>query len=154
MLEGKNIEAVIEETGQIVACTSGLSMYPMLRNRKDTVVIEKAKGRLMLHDVPLYRLSTGKLVLHRIIKVTPDGYVIRGDNLYKSEYGVTDNNIIGVLKSFYRGKRQYDCNKSRSYKLYVLYIRISYPVRYVLFGLIRPAGGRLWHFLSKKSVRK
>ncbi len=125
MLDCKNIEEALDTAGEVAACTWGLSMYPMLRNKKDTVIIEKLHRKLKRYDVPLYRLSSGKLVLHRIIKLTPDGYIIRGDNLYKNEYNVTDDNIIGVLKAFKRGDRLYDCATSKLYKIYIFYIRVS-----------------------------
>lgn len=62
-------------------------MYPMIRNKCDMVVIAKVERELKKHYVPVYRLKSGKLVMHRIIKITKNGdYIIRGDNTYKFEY--------------------------------------------------------------------
>ncbi len=150
MLEaaGNRVETVLIEIGEIAACTSGVSMYPMLRNRKDMAVIAAVNGELQKDDVALYRVPKGKLILHRIIKVKPDIYVIRGDNLYKKEY-VPKEWVIGVLKGFHRGKRYVDCNQSRGYKVYILYIKISYPLRYLVFRFIRPIFGKFKRFLKK-----
>lgn len=152
MLEtgGKNIEAVLAEKGEVISSTSGVSMYPMLRHRQDMVVVKKVERPLRKNDVPLYRLKSGKLVLHRILKVTDKGYIIRGDNLYKKEYNITDDNIIGLLKAFYRNGKYYDCETSLAYKLYVTYIRISYPLRFILFHKLRPILGRAKRFILKK----
>ena len=136
--EGGSIEKALERDGEIVVSTAGLSMYPMLRNKQDVVVIKKAEGRLKKHDVPLYRTDSGKLLLHRIIKVTDNGYLIRGDNLLNTETDVTDNNIIGVLKCFYRGGKFVDCEKSLKYKIYVFWISINYPLRYFWKKTVRP----------------
>ena len=57
-------------------------MYPMLRHRRDTVVIKSIDGEISKNDVVVYRVKSGKLVLHRVLKITPDVFVIRGDNLY------------------------------------------------------------------------
>ena len=44
-------------------------------------------------------------MLHRIIQVREDDYVILGDNCIGKEYGIRDEDIIGVLTSFtFRGK--------------------------------------------------
>ena len=45
----KEIEQVLETEGVCVSTTVGTSMYPMLRNRRDTIVVKKAVGRLYLH---------------------------------------------------------------------------------------------------------
>ena len=142
-----HIEEQLALSGEVMVCTSGISMLPMLRNRRDMVVITKVKRPLERHDVPLYRLDSGKLVLHRILKVTDGGYIIRGDNLYFNEF-VKDEQIIGVLKAFYRSGKYYDCEKSTAYKLYTVYVRVSYPFRRLWKLKIRPVLSRIKHFLS------
>lgn len=142
-----HIEEQLALSGEVMVCTSGISMLPMLRNRRDMVVIAKVKRPLERHDVPLYRLDSGKLVLHRILKVTDGGYIIRGDNLYFNEF-VKDEQIIGVLKAFYRSGKYYDCEKSTAYKLYKVYVRLSYPFRRLWKFKIRPILSRIKHFLS------
>lgn len=126
------IEDVLKEQGLFVRSTSGYSMYPMLRDRKDTVVIVPCEGRLKKYDVPLYK-SEGRYILHRIIEVRPDSYVIRGDNCMRTEYGITDADILGVLKTFYRDDKEVNMN-GIGYKLYV----------------------RIWHhsFVLRKIIRK
>lgn len=126
-----NIENVIEQQGEIIACSSGFSMFPMLRNRKDMVVIVKPSKKPRLHDVVLYRTSGGKLLLHRIIKILENEYIIRADNRFNKEYGVTEADVFGILKGFYRNGKYIDCEKSKLYKLYVLYNRISLPFRFI-----------------------
>ena len=97
------IEEKLKNNEDIYSLTSGISMEPMLRQHRDIVIIKRVNGRLKRNDVPLYRRAgCDRFVLHRILKVTSDGYVIRGDNLYTKEYDVKDGDIIGVLKAFYR----------------------------------------------------
>lgn len=147
--ENLSIEKVLEEKGEITLCSAGTSMYPMLRNKRDMVVIEKLDRKLKNNDVPLYRLDSGKLVLHRILRVKKNGYVIRGDNLYKKELNITDKNIIGVLKGFSREGIYYDCATSKKYKAYVIYIRLSYPMRHVLRKCIIPCLSFVKHKILK-----
>ena len=48
------IEDVLAREGVYVGTTAGVSMWPLLRHRRDTVVVEPCAGRLRVHDVPLY----------------------------------------------------------------------------------------------------
>lgn len=146
----RSIEAAIEKEGEIITSSAGISMYPMLRNKRDMIVVEKVTRKLKKHDVPVYRLASGKLVMHRILKVTDNGYIIRGDNLFKKELNVTDDMIIGVLKSFYRNEKHYVCAESKVYKFYVLWIRASYPLRWFYEKLIRPILRKIKHLLLGK----
>ena len=132
-----SIDALIAKHGESITSTAGFSMYPMLRNRRDMVVIEKVNRPLKKHDVPLYRAKSGKLLLHRILKVESDRYIIRGDNTYVLEY-VPKENVIGVLKEFYRNGKRYDCATSKKYKVYVFFMRLFYPFRFVWKKAIRP----------------
>lgn len=127
------IEDIISSQGIYVCTTSGSSMYPMLRDRRDTVAVSPCRGRLKKNDIPLYRRGE-QYVMHRIIKVLPDSYIIRGDNCAHSEYGITDENIIGVLTEFYRGDKHIDLN-GIPYRLYVISARWSYPFRYVYYSV-------------------
>ena len=132
------IEDVLEEQKFFAGSTCGVSMYPMLRHRRDTIVIKPVEGRLSKFDVPLYK-DNGRYVLHRVIKVLPDAYIIRGDNLISKEY-VTDDKIIGKLVEFYRNPKDVSKIKAKDakpvnmdgfkYKLYVRAMHYSFPIRF------------------------
>lgn len=130
MNSSTNIENILKDKGVFVSTTVGVSMYPMLRNRNDTIVIKPVTERLKKYDVPLYKRGDA-YVLHRIIKVTPDGYVICGDNCMNKEYHVTDGDIIGVLSGFFRGNKEVDMS-GLSYKAYCRIWVSCYPLRFVI----------------------
>ena len=101
----QTIEQQLAENGFYVSTTVGTSMRPMLRNRRDRVIIRPTDGaRLSKWDLPLYKRPDGKYILHRIIGVRDGYYIIRGDNTYAKEK-VPDEWIIGVMTEFYRGNR-------------------------------------------------
>ena len=135
----RELETVIRQEGFFAGTTVGRSMYPMLRNRKDMIVIEPVKNRLEKYDVPLYK-SNGTYILHRVIKVEPEGYVIRGDNCIAKEY-VTDDMILGVLTEFYRtnrsGKKKKVNMKGFGYFLYVRIWHYTFIPRRVAKALCR-----------------
>lgn len=127
MSKERTIEEVLKEDGLFVSTTVGMSMYPMLRNRKDTIVIRPYEGRLRKYDVPLYKRKDA-YILHRIVKVLPDSYVICGDNCEQKEYDITDAHILGVLTEFYRGEKSIDM-QGLGYKLYARIWCTSFPIR-------------------------
>ena len=102
MPEQQTFEQVLAETGTLVYTNVGDSMMPLLRQHRDLMVIVPPKGRLKRYDVPLYKRDNGQYVLHRILRVRKDDYVICGDNRYSREYGITDRHIIGVLSAIVR----------------------------------------------------
>ena len=141
-----NIEDAILKNGFIVKSTSGVSMWPMLRHRKDMVVIEQVNRPLRKYDVPLYRGGANRYILHRIIGIKPDGtYIIRGDNTYTREY-VKPERVVGVLREFYRNGKHVVCAESKGYKVYIGYKMVSYPFRKIFKIYIKPP---LWRILSK-----
>ena len=121
------IEDIIEKEGYYISTSVGNSMLPFLRERKDTIVIQK-REQYKKFDVVLYKRK-GNYVLHRIIKVLPETFHIRGDNCYYDEY-VKHNEIIGVMVECYRGEKKVKLN-SIFYKLYVCIRVYSYPIRSV-----------------------
>ncbi len=148
MCENGGIEALLAENGIYVGLTKGVSMRPMLREGKDTIMISPVEGRLRKYDVPLYRRGDS-YVLHRIVKVREHDYVICGDNCLNLEYGITDADIVGVLSGFRRGTR-YVSLDSFGYRLYARVHVALYPLR-------RPAmRGRtfLGRILLKKNTEK
>lgn len=123
------IEDVLEKEGFFVTTTVGTSMYPLLRNRKDTVVICPAVLPLKKYDVPLYKRGN-RYILHRIVKVTSTGYVICGDNCLHCEYDITDDQIVGVLSEIVRGDKRIQMD-GICYKLYSKVWVKLYPVRFI-----------------------
>ena len=96
--------------------TRGISMYPLLRNGKDQVVLGPLPEKLKKYDLPLYRRDNGKFVLHRIIRVTPEGYLISGDNQYKLEE-VSRQQMLAVVSAFVRKGRSHTLREP-GYRLY------------------------------------
>lgn len=143
---GGNIERVLAEQGVYMSTTVGVSMWPMLRDRRDTIIIKPNVGRLNKYDVPLYRRGSD-YILHRIIRVLPDSYIICGDNCARKEYGITDGQIIGVLNGFYRGEREIDM-QGRGYRAYVRFWCAVGPLRRAVYRL-RAFAAVIWHKLRR-----
>lgn len=111
-------EEEIRRNGKIIYTNVGDSMMPLIKQGRDVLVISRAEGRLKRYDVPLYKRDSGQYVLHRILKVRENDYVICGDNRCNIEYGITDKHIIGVLTGIIRNGREISVT-DRKYRIYV-----------------------------------
>ena len=95
------IEEEINRTGRLLQTTVGDSMEPMLKNRKNIVVLEKSESILKKYDLPLYKRPNGQYVLHRIIKVRKNDYIICGDNRWRKEK-VPHEWVIAYVTGYYK----------------------------------------------------
>lgn len=127
-------EDIIERDGRLVYTNVGDSMRPLIRQDRDLLIIEKASGRLKKYDVPLYRRDSGQYVLHRILKVRDNDYVICGDNRYHKEYGITDKHIIGVLTAVVRDGKELSVSDPK-YRAYVHLWCDLFPIRAFILRL-------------------
>lgn len=144
---------VINNYGQYVGATVGTSMRPMIRTGIDTVHLVKIERKLKKYDVVLFRRNSGKYVLHRIIKIKKNGdYVICGDNQWQKEYGITDDNMIGVLAGFYRKEKYIPVDKF-GYKLYYHFRVFFRPLRFIPWA-IRRVLSKIYRGIFKRHEKK
>ena len=113
-VEKQTIEEVLLSRGKYIGPTVGVSMLPMLKNRRDTIVVEAKKERLQRLDVALYRRGDA-YVLHRVLQPIEGGYIIRGDNCYSDEK-VPESAVIGVLTEFFRKGKHFYCTDKKYIK--------------------------------------
>ena len=139
-MEKTTFEQELERKGTITYTCRGVSMLPLLRQQKDLFTITKRQGRCRKYDVALYKRADGAYVLHRIVKVLPDGYVFLGDNCLNKEYGITDQDVLGVMTSFVRDGKEYAADAGGCL-FYAKVWYMLYPVR------------RLWKLLKMKLRR-
>ena len=110
-VEKLKIEDVLLEKGVYIGPTVGVSMLPMLKNRRDTIVVRPKTEKLKRLDVALYKRGTA-YILHRVLEPTDTGYIIRGDNCYSDE-NVPEEAVIGVLTEFFRKGKHILCTDEK-----------------------------------------
>ena len=109
--EKLKIEEILAEQGVYVGPTVGVSMLPMLKNRRDTIVVKPKAERLKRLDVALYRRGND-YVLHRVLAPIDGGYLIRGDNCYVDER-IPEEDVFGVLTEFFRKDKHIYCTDKK-----------------------------------------
>ena len=134
-MSSSSFEEILEKEGRLIYTNVGDSMLPMIRQGRDLLVIRRQTGRLGKYDVPLYRRDSGQYVLHRVLKVRENDYVICGDNRWHRETGITDQHILGVLTAIVRDGKEVPVTDLR-YRLYVHLWCDLFPLRaFFLKGL-------------------
>ena len=136
----RTIEEELALNGHSFFQTVGDSMEPLLHNRESTVVIEAKRTPLKRYDVALYRRpATGAYVLHRVVKVLDDAYLICGDNRTWRET-VPDEWVIGVMTGYYEKEQdRYISCESTPYQSYLKTLRLRYAVLW-----LRALPGQVW----------
>ena len=114
-------EDALVEKGFLAETVIGTSMNPLLKEHRDTVVIENIIVPLKKYDVVLFRRGK-QLVLHRIIKINDGYFLIRGDNCIQGEI-VYEKQILGIMTLFCRNGKQYNV-QHQGYRMYsVLWVK-------------------------------
>ena len=126
------IAEALQNGRDVIFTITGNSMAPMLYHRRDKVcLVQPPKKKLLKkYDIPLFVRQDGKYILHRIIAVKAEGYVVRGDNQWSKEYPVLPSQIIGVVKGFWRAGKYIDCDNFW-YRVYCRLWLFFYPVRWI-----------------------
>lgn len=144
------IESELEKHGFYASNTFGTSMWPLFKTHRDMIVVKRPDSELKKYDVALYQLKSGKYILHRVIGVKDDIYLIRGDNTYSVER-VPKSAVIGVLVKYNRKGKSHTTDE-RFFKIYSRIWHFLYPVRFAV-KKTRLLLGRIYRKIFKKGKR-
>ena len=123
----------LEESAVIAFVPDGRSMWPFIKGKKYAVIItRKTEERLSLFDVAFFIRPDGNYVLHRVVEILPNGYVMQGDSQEYVET-VMEENVIGVMQGYYRGKRYVDATSNRYVIKVIRWYRKKKKRKFVLF---------------------
>ena len=97
----KTAEEVLAAQGRLVFTDADDGMYPLILPG-DLPVIKTKDGLPRKFDIVLYRRGDGEYALRRIVSINDDTYVMRGDNRGEMDYGVTEEQITGMVTGIIR----------------------------------------------------
>ena len=104
-----DIEQLLKNGSAVKLKPQGYSMYPLFLPGRDEAVIEHCvPSELHRGDVILYRRVQGILVLHRICRITRDGFYLVGDNQTEIEGPLRADQLRGKLTGFVRNGKFVD----------------------------------------------
>lgn len=135
-------------------------MMPLLRQKKDLIEIRKKEARpFKKYDVVLYKKGD-RYILHRILRVRPEGYIIAGDHNTFLETDITDDMILGVMTRVIRNGKTITPDNFW-YKVYVHLWCDAYPVRmkiirwkYRVIGILRAIKRKIKRLIGKDPSRR
>lgn len=142
-------EYMLDTKGSFLYTNVGISMKPLIHQNRDIMEIHK-KGpeRCKKYDVVLYKRGT-KYILHRILRVLPDGYLIAGDHNTFVEKDITDERILGVMTRVIRNGKSITPDNTW-YQLYVHLWCDAYPIRMIIIKVKQKIIRILW--TAKKRI--
>lgn len=149
-------EDILRTQGKLVYTNIGTSMMPLLRQHRDLLIIAPPPaGRLRLWDVPLYKRDNGQYIMHRVLWVRKNDYVLCGDNQWKSETGIADRHIVGVLEAVNHDGKVIPLRKGSEYgsvpflyRIYVFLWCVFYPIRAIILylrAIFQSKFNTVWH---------
>ena len=98
-----DIEQLLEEGHTIRVKPEGYSMYPLFVPGRDAALIEKIPvDGLKKGDIVLYRRDGSILVLHRICRISREGFYMVGDNQVQVEGPLRREQFLGIMTGFVR----------------------------------------------------
>lgn len=146
----KVIALQLENGGRARLTVTGRSMLPLLRAYRDAVELIPVSGPQEKGKIILYRRESGQFVLHRIVALTPDGYICCGDNEAVRE-PVSQQQLLAVVDGLVRKGKQVSM-KNPSYRAYVALWVGLFPFR-GLYIKVRRWCGQHYRKLRKKTKK-
>lgn len=147
MNQKTNFETFLEQNGSLTYSNVGVSMLPLLRQGKDLfTVVKKTPERCRAGDVVLYRRPPDRYVLHRIVAVRERDYVLLGDNCVSREYGIRDEDILGVMTDFVRNGKKHSVSDPM-YRAYSFCMLHGAPLRIAVKRLLLKGKSQLRRLL-------
>ena len=127
---------ILKNGGSTRITVTGSSMWPMLKDGKDSVLIKPANRMVKKWELPLYQRDDGSLVLHRVIKKKKGAYAMCGDNQVIVEWPVRADQIIGIADEFTHKGKTTKCSNIL-YRTYAALWSILRPYRLFMLKLYR-----------------
>ena len=133
------IVKMLNEGHTVTLRLKGFSMRPFLEDGRDKALLTKAVNP-KVGDPVLAEVSPKHFVLHRIIRISGDEVVLRGDGNLGTETCRLDD-VKGAVVGFYRkGRETLDLTDGRKWRTYSWLWTRLYPIRRYLLAFYR----RIW----------
>lgn len=125
----------LDEHKEVLRTIDGCSMEPLLHSRQSVIKLVKVDSLCSKNDVVMFIRPTGKHVLHRIVKVRKNDYLICGDNQWKYEK-VPHSWVLGLMTEYSPDGETFYTTDAPEYQAYVKKHCNSYWVKYYVKWII------------------
>ena len=146
LIELELLKAVIENGKSFRIQAFGFSMYPFIRNKDYVTISPLTTSHPKVGDIVAFVLpGTRKLIIHRVLKINGNKYLVKGDNISWPDGQILKANIIGYVTKVEKDKRLV-CFGSVFEKLFILliyYKNIFHQILLLTYKLIGPVIRRI-----------
>ncbi|MBE5773447.1 MAG: hypothetical protein E7337_05880 [Clostridiales bacterium] len=91
------LRGLIKEGKEVSMLVAGSSMNPFLIHYRDTIFFKKPDCALRRGDMVFYQRDSGQYVMHRILRVKPEGLYIVGDAQTEIEGPVREDQVFAII---------------------------------------------------------
>lgn len=130
------IDIAFKNNQSVILKVRGMSMFPLLKDRRDSVTLEKIKDTPKKRDIILYKRDSGQYVLHRIVKIKDNTFTLVGDNQHELEHGIRLDQILAIVTSIKRKEKEINLSKSKLYKIYSYLWCLNIFVRRIILKIL------------------
>ncbi len=131
------VQELLESGRQARITVTGGSMWPLIRSRRDSVLLEKPRVPPRAGDVVLtLQAAPGRYLLHRVVRVREGQCVTMGDSAVWQDAPVPLASVVARAVTLYRGRRAIRLDGLPA-RAYALAWRILTPLRAPLLRLLR-----------------
>ena len=113
---GKAQVEELRKNGKYFSVPRGISMKPLIKNKQGIVEIHELKTEAKRYDVVLYERKDDVGVIHRVLHVKYDHYIIAGDNCWTLEY-IPKEAVVGIAVRYYRNGKWHEMD-TVPYRIY------------------------------------
>lgn len=85
---------LLDQGRQVTLTVTGGSMAPFLVHGRDAICFSRPKERLRRGDMAFFRRADGSYIMHRVCRVSPEGYFLVGDAQQAVEGPVRRNRYL------------------------------------------------------------
>ena len=103
-----HVESLLQNGENVKIPIRGKSMLPFLKETDKVVLFPAYSERFSLGDILLAREESGRVILHRLVKINKETLILAGDgNLVQHEI-INSNQVIGIARWAIRGDKKID----------------------------------------------
>lgn len=129
------LKELVEEGREVSLLISGSSMEPLLRDQRDSICFKAPDRELAKGDMVFYQRTNGQYIMHRIYRVSPEGYYLVGDHQVVIEGPLKREQIFGLITKVQRNGRWIG-PESLTWKFFVHVWPRTIPMR-AAFGRVK-----------------
>ena len=120
------IESLLQNGENVKIPIRGKSMLPFLKETDKIVLFSAYAERFSLGDILLAREESGRVILHRLVKINKETLILAGDgNLVQHEI-INSNRVIGVARWAIRGDKKIDLQSFKNQVLGISWYKIRF----------------------------